>query len=196
MCQPIKKDSKYEYLIMKRLALVVVTVLLVAGFISCTSSKEKEIKRIKAYESELLNDKTGIHKEKADTLLNMYDRFAKDYPSDSLVPHFMFKAGDLAMNMNEPQRAISYFDIICNSYKNFNRMPDCIFLKGFIYENYLDDLEKAKSHYQEFIQKYPNHELTSSAQGALDNLGLSPDDIVKKFQEKNAGNIKTDTVRS
>ena len=58
------------------------------------------------------------------------------------------------------------------------------FLKAFIYDNNLKDIKKARTAYSDFIQKYPKHELTDDAMISMDNLGKTPEQIVKEFELK------------
>ena len=56
---------------------------------------------------------------------------------------------------------------------------------GFVYETDMNDLDKAKSTYESFLQKYPNDpDFADDAQTALKMLGRSPDDIIKEFEQK------------
>jgi TolA-binding protein len=88
------------------------------------------------------------------------------------------------MNLLDPNKAIQIFDRILNEYPKFQKIPHCLFLKGFIYENELKNLDKARQIYQEFLMKYPNHEFADDVQISLDNLGKSPEELIKEFQEK------------
>lgn len=55
---------------------------------------------------------------------------------------------------------------------------------GFVYENDLNDLENAKQTYEAFLQKYPNDpDFADDAQMALKNLGKSPEELIKEFEQ-------------
>ena len=55
---------------------------------------------------------------------------------------------------------------------------------GFTYANLLKDFENAKYNYQRFIDKYPNHALVHDTKILIENLGKSPEELIKSFQEK------------
>ena len=46
--------------------------------------------------------------------------------------------------------------------------------------NVLKDLNNAKNKYQNFLKKFPNHELAPSVNFELDNMGLSIEELQKK----------------
>ncbi len=88
------------------------------------------------------------------------------------------------MNTNHSQEAINLYQRIINDYPEFRKAPECLFLKGYIYENYLNELDQAKVIYTEFIIKYPNNDFADDAQISIDNLGKSPEELIKEFEEK------------
>ncbi len=61
-----------------------------------------------------------------------------------------------------------------------------MFLLGFSYENDLKQNDKAREVYELFLKNYKSHELADDVQFSLNNLGKSPEDIIKQF-EKNKG---------
>jgi outer membrane protein assembly factor BamD (BamD/ComL family) len=166
--------------------------LLLTGFIACGGEiKEGELPRAERLEViNELEDKAFSDIEKFDTtaalaLVNNYARFASENPQDELTPAFLFKAGDLCMAMHKPELAIQYMDEVINNYKDFEKTPYCMFLKGFIYEDQLRDLVKAKESYEAFIKAYPDHEMTDAAKFSIKNLGKSPEELIQEFEEKN-----------
>jgi hypothetical protein len=52
-------------------------------------------------------------------------------------------------------------------------------MAGFINANELKNFDEATSLYKQFLMEYPNNELASSAQAELDNMGLSPEEILQ-----------------
>jgi TolA-binding protein len=95
----------------------------------------------------------------------------------------LFKAGDLAMNLGMGQKAISFFDRILKDYPDFEKVPQSLFLKGYIYENEIGDLNTAKKIYEDFLQKYPDDEFADDAEVSIKNLGKSPEELIKEFEQ-------------
>lgn len=134
-----------------------------------------------------LEDKSYQDIEKFDTtmalsLVNNYAKFADENPEDELTPNFLFKAGDLSMALHKPSLAISYFDRIISNYADYEKLPYCMFLKGFIYEDQIGDLKKAKANYEEFIERFPDHDMTEAARFSIKNLGKSPEELIREFE--------------
>jgi hypothetical protein len=59
-------------------------------------------------------------------------------------------------------------------------------MTGFVYENYLNDVAKAKVAYQELMTKYPDSELAEEAKLAIENAGVNPEEIIKRAQQNGA----------
>lgn len=167
---------------MKHLILIILSG---AFLFSCTPREEKTKDRIKALEDSLFSSNVSMFdKTKAEELVKVYLDFAEKFPSDSLAPGFLFKAGNLLMNLSDPKKAIDCFDKIITKYPGFEKSPQSLFLKAFIYENHLNDLVKAKDTYMEFIRKYPENEFADDAQVSIQNLGKSPEELIKEFEKK------------
>ncbi len=96
----------------------------------------------------------------------------------------LFQAGDMAMNLNMPKEAVVLFDRIMENYPDFDKAPQCLFLKGYIYENNLGNLNVAKKIYEEFLEKYPDDEFADDAEVSIKNLGKTPEELIKEFEEQ------------
>ncbi len=170
---------------MKKWISTINLVLIIGFFISCSSPEKDKKETIKSLEDELFSDENKmIDKDKAGTLVAAYISYADEFPGDSETPEFLFKAGDLAMNLNMPQKAIKVFDRILKDFPDYKKAPQCLFLKGYVYENEIGDLNTAKRIYEEFLQKYPNDEFADDASVSIKNLGKSPEELIKEFEEK------------
>jgi len=53
-------------------------------------------------------------------------------------------------------------------------------MAGFIYANELQNYKEAEILYKQFLNEYPDNELAPSARAELENLGLSPEEILEK----------------
>ncbi|GIV45488.1 MAG: hypothetical protein KatS3mg036_0306 [Ignavibacterium sp.] len=53
-------------------------------------------------------------------------------------------------------------------------------MAGFICAENLKDYKRAEYYYKKFLKAYPDHELASSVKVELDNLGKSPEEILKE----------------
>ena len=149
---------------------------------SCTNPQQKYRDEISAAEKVLFADSTMIiDKTKAGELMKLYIAYADQFQDDSSSADYLFKAGDIANNMRQPTEAIALFGRV-RRYQTYAKVPVALFLQGFITETELQDYGKAKEYYESFLQKYPNHQLTRDVQASLDNLGKSPEDLIKEFE--------------
>ncbi len=151
---------------------------------SCSSPQQKQRDEINAAEKVLFSDSTMIaDKVKANELMKMYIAYADQFQDDSSSADYLFKAGDLANNLHQPSQAIALFGRV-QRYHVYNKVPVALFLQGFISETELQDFAQAKQFYESFLQKYPNHQLADDVQSSLNNLGKSPEELIKEFEAK------------
>ena len=161
--------------------------LLIATFLinACTSPKANKLAEIKTMEDELFSDESKmIDRTQADELIGLYVAYADEFPEDTEAAEYLFKAGDMAMNLNMPRKAVQVFDRILTDYPDFEKTPQCLFLKGYVYENNLGDLQTAKMIYEEFLEKYPDDEFADDAEVSIKNLGKTPEELIKEFEEQ------------
>ena len=59
-----------------------------------------------------------------------------------------------------------------------------MFLTAYIYHNELNDLGNAKTAYEAFLAKFPDHEMAQSAKFELQNLGKKPEELLPAIQEQ------------
>lgn len=153
---------------------------------SCKQSADKARNELLKSEKELTADPLFYsNKVKVEKLYNEYIDFVGKYPSDTAAPNFLFNAANIKMNTNNPDISIKHFEELIKQYPEHKVAASSIFLLGFVYENYKNDLVKAKEMYVQFLTKYPNHPLASSAKGSIDNLGKSPEQLILEFEKKN-----------
>ena len=163
---------------------------LLAGIIlvlfACKSSQQRATEKIEKLNAGLFPDSASIiDREKALELTNLYVQYAENYPEDVRSPEYLYKAGELAMNIQNGDLAVKVLQRILNNYPDFEKAAESLFLLGFVYENTLNDLRKAREIYNQFIAKYPYHEFADDAEISINNLGIPPEQLIEMF-EKNA----------
>ena len=120
----------------------------------------------------------------AKQLIEKSELYATTYKDDPKSPNYLFRAGDIAKGIGMPEKAIELWEILKVNYPEHEKAPPATFLQGFTYENDLNNYEKAKEVYNEFLQKYPDHGLAINVRSVLKNLGVPPEELVKSFQKK------------
>ena len=156
-------------------------------FYSCTSEREKSIERLTVQEQSLLSDTVKvIDPQKGAAMLKAYADFVRQFPGDSLNPEYLFKAADIAQGLSHDKLALEYYTMLVDSYPSSKKVAAALFMKGFVFQNSLNDKLAARVAYQEFITRFPQHALAPSAQAALDQLnsGMSDEELVRFFMAR------------
>lgn len=135
-------------------------------------------------EKSLYEDTLSMDREKAKNLMEAYAMYADKHPDQENSAEYMFKAGELAMGLNHSLEAIKYFSITYGRYVNFDKRPYALFLKAFVLENQVKDFEQAKNTYLTFIEEYPDHPMRDDAEYSIKNMGKSPEELIREFEEK------------
>ena len=103
----------------------------------------------------------------------------------------LLKAAGLAKTIENPQKAVELYSRLADGMPQHPKAPTALFMLGFVYENDLGDLAKAKAIYESFLQKYPNDpDFADDAQTALKMLGKSPEEIIKEFEQQNRDSVQ------
>ncbi len=162
--------------------------LLIPILFSCTSKKEKEVLEIKATLDQV---DQGFNNNKLDTAAvrkaeNELKAFVAKYPGDSLSAGYLFQLGMLYQKQRNFTEAIDMFDRVYTQYPASPNSRNAVFLQGFLYANELSNFEKAKEKYELYLEKYADVDpkMTSDVQMELQNLGKTPDEILKEILAK------------
>lgn len=164
---------------------VLLSVFVVLMMLSC--GEKMSVEKINELESKVFAKDAILSSENVVQLVDAYLLFAKQNPNDQQTPEFLFKALDVAVGVNAegPQKAIDIADILIEKYPDFEMTPMAMFIKGFVYENMIGDLQNAEVTYRQFIEKYPNNPMVGDVKATLENLGLTPEELIRKFEEAN-----------
>ncbi len=154
---------------------------------SCQSPREQALEDIERVRGEMLKDSTQAMPslQSINNTIAAYTHFYTEFEQDSLAPNAMFQAASLYRLKRDFNAAIKLWEDIQEDHPNSMQASQSLFLKAFTYENELKNLGKAKQFYSEFLRKYPDHELASSAEFSLKYLGKPAEDILKDFEQKN-----------
>ena len=124
-------------------------------------------------------------KKVAADLFAAYLDYAEKQKDSPEAANYLYKAADLSLNLANPKESLELYNKIIYQYPDFAKVPECLFLMGYIYENYFQELGKAKEIYESFLTKYPNHDFADDARVSIENLGKSPEELIRSFEEKN-----------
>lgn len=159
--------------------------LLLLGLGACKPSKEKLSEQITAMENRLFSpDAQGLSQASVDSLIASYESYASRFPDDAGTPDYLFKAAGIAMNTGNGARAIELYDRLMAGYAAHPKAELALFFKGYVQENLMKNLEQAKETYLLFIEKFPDNEFADDARASIDNLGKTPEQMIREFEAK------------
>lgn len=159
---------------------------LFALLISCNNEPKNDLEsQIAKMENELYEQKEGvINKKEAANMIHLYLAFVKENPQSEKAPEFLFKAADVSINAFHSEQTVRLFNQLINDYPNYEKAPQALFLKAFTFENYLNEMDSARINYELFLKKYPEHSFANDARVSLNNLGKTPEEIIKSFNKE------------
>lgn len=135
--------------------------------------------KLKANKSVVINDAVGL------SMISVYANYIRNFPEDKKnCPDFLYKAAEISMNLKQGANAILYIDDLKNKYPDAKQVPYAEFMRGFVYQNILNDKDKAKATFSNFINKYPQNELVPSAKQILESIDMTEADFLKKIKGK------------
>lgn len=171
------------------------SLLLILTVSSCSSDKQSDasaersamLSSIDSLEKQMFNQQSmELNKELAGKEIGLYLDFVAKFPQDTLSPEFLFRSSDLSRGTSENLKAIEYLNRITKEYPDYKKMPECLFLQGYYYQEFFRDTVQAKTLYVQLISKYPKHPFANDAKALMQMFGKSEMDIIKEFEKKAA----------
>ena len=163
---------------------VIYLIVLTFVFIGCSKKSDQDY--LKSAEENLKNNKV-------EEAVSEYENFVKDNPQSEKAPEALTKLASIYQNKmlknlsakESLEKSVKVYRQIFDDYPNSTQAPISLFMSAFILANELQKYHLAEVSYQLFLQKYPTHELANSAREELNNLGLSPEEILKRKSTPN-----------
>ena len=161
---------------MKNTFRLMVFALLALSMFACGEKKLTQ-EDLKKAEASLFNDDKTMNMDVAPKMAEKYCRFVEQNPNDSIAPACLFKALEIYLNMHDADKSIAVENKLKECYPDSERTPVAMFLiASYIYEDQLEDLDKAREMYQKIIDDYPDLEYLSDVKLALECVGLTPEE--------------------
>jgi tetratricopeptide (TPR) repeat protein len=142
-------------------------------------------RRIRAMEDSIFNAKAGFDPRSAQALVDVYLAYAKTHPLDSLAPEFIFRAAGVKRSLKDPKASIALYDRIIRDYNGWRKLADAYYLRAFVIDSDLGQKGEAKKAYEEVIGRFPDHPFAQDAQRMIDYLGMSDEELLKRFEQMN-----------
>ena len=159
-------------------------ILIAFVFISCSSKKSDE---------ELFTEaKTNTEEGKIPEAVASYEELLKEYHDSKAAPEALTNLAaiyqnKLVKNISETEalvEAAKLFRQIYDDYPESEFAPMGLFMAGFVLANELNMYNEATETYNLFMEAFPDNELAASAKEELDNMGLTPEEILRKNMAK------------
>lgn len=158
---------------------------LAVTMMACGNGK-LNVEDLKKAEKTLFNEDMTANTEAVPGVVDMFCQYVNENPEAEDAPEWLFKALEIAVGYLEPQKTIEIEEQLYKQYPNYDKTPVGMFMLGtMVYEDKLGELGKAKMLYEKLIAEYPDSEFAPVAEQAIINLGKTPEEIIREFEEKN-----------
>ena len=116
--------------------------------------------------------------------VQMVEFFALANPSNTNVPDLLYEGGKVAELIKNSVKAVELFEWCNKNYGDSEIAPANLFMLAFTCEDGLKDDAKAATYYKTFMEKYPDHEMYSSAEFLLSNIDKTDEEILNELRKK------------
>jgi TolA-binding protein len=132
--------------------------------------------------------KLGIEQKKIPETIKAYETLVSEFPDDSLAPEALYQLGTIYQNKMAPniketesmEKAANVFKSVFDKYPDSKQAQVSLFMTGFIQANELKKYQEATATYNLFLQKYPKSDMAPAAKDEINNMGLTPEQIIAK----------------
>ena len=127
-------------------------------------------------------DVGGLNRSASFRYVDAAEAYVMVYPETEEASRYLFNAAEISKTIGTFKKSLSLYDWIINKYPNNEKAPTALFLKAFILEDNLNNIDAARETYEMFIKKYPDHHFADDAQFSLDNLGKTDEEIQAELE--------------
>ena len=121
-----------------------------------------------------------------DSTLQVSQRIINDYPNGRYGGWARFALAESYRFKNQPREALDNYKLFHEQYPEMQPSALSLFLTGYIYNNNLQMFDSAKVYYEEFLKKFPTHDLSPTVKFELESIGKSPEETLnERSQNKN-----------
>lgn len=171
-----------------RIFLPLVSVMLFLGACQQSGSSLNEIERLEKRLNEVMAnpaaDARTAMQTQLDSVITAYETFIAENGAQKLSADRLFNLSEMYESAGKYNETLETLNTLITTFPKEERAADALFKIGFIQHNRLGDLPKAEAAYKSFIAQHPEHHFADDAQMELDNLGVPPEEIIRRAQEK------------
>lgn len=119
----------------------------------------------------------------ADSLILYVNKLEAAYPQNAELMNWYFTAGEACLQKGDGPMAIEFFSKV-KGEKEGVASDHAIYMKGWAYEELLNDTRSAREAYREVIKNYPESIWADIAKSNLANLGKSNKELIESLEEQ------------
>lgn len=164
---------------MKKLSLLLLVVL---NLFACQQQSEAELQEnIDKLEAEI-KESNKLDVEKVEELINLYEALI-DKTDKNKQPELLEKKAKYYASLGKHENALDVYEKIYEKYPKYKKRGEALFMQAFIVEVNQNDLAKAESIYKKYLEEFPDGDFAKDAKFSIENLYLSPEELIQKFKE-------------
>ncbi len=161
--------------------------MVAAIFTSCKQQQEDSLKaEIQSMEQQIQQDEE-LDTALARSITAAYLEYGETHPKDSLSPYYLGKAADIYKEVpGGALKAVNVYNSILHLYPGHPLEARSVFMIGYVFDEKLNDRERAVKSYRHFLKEYPNHQLAADARNLLQMAEdtLTDEEMVAKWLEQ------------
>ena len=119
-----------------------------------------------------------------DSTQQVCQRIMNEYPESRYAAWARFGLAESYRFKNQHREALDNYKLFYEQYPEMQPSALSLFLVGYIYNNNLQRYDSARVFYEQFLQKFPNHDLIPTVKFELETLGKNPDEALMQSQKK------------
>lgn len=118
-----------------------------------------------------------------DSTMQVSQRILKEYPQGRYSGWAQFAIAESHRFKNQNREALENYKLFIEKYPGMQPSAVSLFLVGYIYSNNLLVYDSAKIYYEQFMIKYPSHDLAPTVLLELQTLGKSPQEVLNAQEQ-------------
>ena len=129
----------------------------------------------------------ALKTEEYSIALTNFQKIVDEFPNSEFYKNALLQTAELnhglvnkQITKENSEKALKAFSEYHSKFKDDAKAPQALFMVGYIWANELGNIDEAKKVYTKLIELYPNSEMAVAAKSEIDNLGLTPEEILEK----------------
>lgn len=153
--------------------------------ISCSNNLQEDQKLINEVDTLIAEKSFDEALNKCELILNKYPTSKYAMKATLEIGKFYHSKAISGVDETEQlKKAVDFYLKVYNNYPDSSETPKALFYAGFLLANELQMYDSAKVVYNKFVKVFPENELSQHVKYELENIGLTPDEILKNNKKK------------